>query len=299
MGFTKITEEDLKSRGATTLPNQPAISAAELKREFDAPAKEIVAPKVNNLIDELEDVTAAALIGAVAPSGMTGNTVQAILNGLAQGGGITVDSAMSDSSANPVQNKVINAAITSINESVTTLQGSAHTHSNKSLLDTYEQTEANLSDAVNKKHSHSNKSLLDSYTQTNTDIADAVDKKHTHSNMSALNKLSEDSSGNPTYNGNTIPTTGQTGGFQKFIGDSGITPPSGSGELGDLKFYGGLSDEYREFYRYENDAWLKLAFAAIVDANTYNPFRKFVVSTTDIGEGVALDEDTIYLVYEA
>lgn len=36
-----------------------------------------------------------------------------------------------------------------------------HTHSNKALLDTYEQTEADLADAVSKKHSHANKSTLD------------------------------------------------------------------------------------------------------------------------------------------
>lgn len=43
-----------------------------------------------------------------------------------------------------------------------------HTHTNKSLLDTYSQTEANLSDAVAKKHSHSNKSTLDATTASFT-----------------------------------------------------------------------------------------------------------------------------------
>lgn len=39
-----------------------------------------------------------------------------------------------------------------------------HSHSNKALLDTYTQTEANLKDAVSKKHSHSNKAALDLIT---------------------------------------------------------------------------------------------------------------------------------------
>ena len=43
-----------------------------------------------------------------------------------------------------------------------------HTHTNKSLLDTYSQTEANLSDAVAKKHSHNNKSILDATTASFT-----------------------------------------------------------------------------------------------------------------------------------
>ena len=43
-----------------------------------------------------------------------------------------------------------------------------HEHSNKSLLDTYTQTNANLSDAVDKKHSHSNKAVLDATTASFT-----------------------------------------------------------------------------------------------------------------------------------
>lgn len=39
-----------------------------------------------------------------------------------------------------------------------------HTHSNKSLLDTYAQTEVNLADAVSKKHTHNNKTVLDGIT---------------------------------------------------------------------------------------------------------------------------------------
>ena len=39
-----------------------------------------------------------------------------------------------------------------------------HTHSNKSLLDAYTQSDDNLKDAVSKKHSHSNKALLDTIT---------------------------------------------------------------------------------------------------------------------------------------
>lgn len=39
-----------------------------------------------------------------------------------------------------------------------------HSHTNKALLDTYTQTEANLKDAVTKKHEHTNKTALDSIT---------------------------------------------------------------------------------------------------------------------------------------
>lgn len=185
MAFTKITNTELNSRGCTTLPNQPMISAQALKQEFDAPAKEIVAPKFNNLIDELEATTAAASIGVVAPTGRTGNTVQALLNDISA----DIGEAVAD----------------------------AHTHDNKALLDTYDQTNEDLADAVTKKHSHSNKDLLDTYTQSNSDLADAVSKKHEHSNKTVLDKFGE-SSGQPTYDGNVIGDTSD-----KLSGIRGVT----------------------------------------------------------------------------
>lgn len=103
MSFTKITNTQLNSRGATTLPNQPTISATALKEEFDAPAKNIVAPAVNNLIDELQAVTSAASLGAVAPMGRTGATVQALL--------------------------------TDISDDLATVETNSHTHTNKAQLD--------------------------------------------------------------------------------------------------------------------------------------------------------------------
>lgn len=44
-----------------------------------------------------------------------------------------------------------------------------HTHSNKALLDTYNQTNANIKDAVDKKHTHSNKAILDATTASYTE----------------------------------------------------------------------------------------------------------------------------------
>ena len=46
---------------------------------------------------------------------------------------------------------------------ITALEGKAHEHANKALLDTYTQTEANLADAVAKKHEHANKTELDKF----------------------------------------------------------------------------------------------------------------------------------------
>jgi len=84
MAFTRITEEELALRGATTLPDAPTIPANQLKQEFDAPAKEVVAPAVNHLMEELEDYPAAASIGAEAPEGRTGRNIQAVLEDISK-----------------------------------------------------------------------------------------------------------------------------------------------------------------------------------------------------------------------
>lgn len=50
---------------------------------------------------------------------------------------------------------------TAMDTRVQAVEGKAHEHSNKALLDTYTQTEENLADAVAKKHEHSNAAELD------------------------------------------------------------------------------------------------------------------------------------------
>ena len=67
----------------------------------------------------------------------------------------------------------------------------AHSHANKTLLDTYTQTEADLADAVTKRHSHTNKALLDTYTQSDADITDAISLKHNHPNKALLDSYSQ------------------------------------------------------------------------------------------------------------
>jgi hypothetical protein len=93
-------------------------------------------------------------------------------------------------------------------QSIKNAVDNTHNHTNKTLLDSYTQTEENLADAVtkkheqnkdqyldqdganqvsaadakdavDKKHSHANKDLLDTYTQSEVNLADAVSKKHT------------------------------------------------------------------------------------------------------------------------
>ena len=80
---------------------------------------------------------------------------------------------------NSAINDLKNGDIKSATDRITTLEGKSHEHANKTLLDTYTQTEADLADAVAKKHEHANaaelakfadgdKAKLDSAVQTVT-----------------------------------------------------------------------------------------------------------------------------------
>lgn len=61
-------------------------------------------------------------------------------------------------------------------------------------------SESNLDDALREKvnaasegnHAHLNKELLDTYDQTNEDIKNAIAKKHSHANASVLDSITEE-----------------------------------------------------------------------------------------------------------
>ena len=64
---------------------------------------------------------------------------------------------------------------TAMNTRVEALEAIDHDHSNKALLDTYTQTEANLAEAVAKKHDHANKTVLDGITAEKVTAWDAAE----------------------------------------------------------------------------------------------------------------------------
>lgn len=74
---------------------------------------------------------------------------------------------------------------TAMNERVEALEAIDHDHSNKALLDTYTQTEANLADAVAKKHEHSNFNVLEGITSAKVTTWDTVTSKAAQADLTA------------------------------------------------------------------------------------------------------------------
>lgn len=85
MALTKITQEDTNNKGVIGLPDTPNLTTQAMQEKFDELALDVIVPKHNGLIDELEAGTAAASLGAVDPLGEA-TTIQAMLNRQAESG---------------------------------------------------------------------------------------------------------------------------------------------------------------------------------------------------------------------
>lgn len=76
------------------------------------------------------------------------------------------DASAMQSDISALKEKVGTTSVASQIEAATApLTEKAHTHANKTLLDSYDQTNANIKDAVDKKHSHANKAELDKFAE--------------------------------------------------------------------------------------------------------------------------------------
>ena len=80
---------------------------------------------------------------------------------------------------------------TAMDARVDALEGSAHTHANKALLDTYDQTNENIKDAVAKKHSHANADVLDGISAEDVAAWDAAES-NAKTYADGLNKTMND-----------------------------------------------------------------------------------------------------------
>lgn len=84
MAFTKILDSDVADKGVIGLPDTPNLSTQAMQEKFDEIALDVLKPKHNELIDELEASTAAASLGAMKNGEAT--TVQNILDDMSAQG---------------------------------------------------------------------------------------------------------------------------------------------------------------------------------------------------------------------
>lgn len=124
MAFTKITENDTINKGVIGLPDTPNLSTAEMQAKFEELSNDVIIPKFNNLVDELEAKSAAGNTGATIPSGINAvsENVQAVLNGIAE-----------KAHTHEKSDAELTDAVTK-----------AHEHSNKSVIDKFTENESGV-----------------------------------------------------------------------------------------------------------------------------------------------------------
>lgn len=141
-------------------------------------AKQLIPENANEAMDTLAEIAAWIQAHPDDASAMNAaiTKLQAILAGIGgDGEKATVVTYVTDAiAALSIGDYAKAADLTALAARVTALEGDTHTHSNKDLLDTYTQTEANLADAVSKKHEHTNKTELDKFVDGDKDKLDAV-----------------------------------------------------------------------------------------------------------------------------
>ena len=83
MAFSRITNEDTKDKGVTGLPAVPALETSAMQKKFDELSTDVLIPKFNALVDELEGESSAGSLGVNVPEGAEVNpNIQAFLDWL-------------------------------------------------------------------------------------------------------------------------------------------------------------------------------------------------------------------------
>lgn len=151
--FTKIDKADYSGKGVIGLPDAPQLSTTAMQEKFEEISTDVIIPKFNNLVDELEGISGASNIGTT--NGNVQSEIDAFdgkiatFNGdisqlksdmtQAQGDIATLQSGVNtnktDIAALQSDNTANKADIASLKSDNVTLKGKAHVHTNKSVID--------------------------------------------------------------------------------------------------------------------------------------------------------------------
>lgn len=134
MGFTRILSSDTKNKGVIGLPDTPGLSTEDMQKKFDEIALDVIIPKLNALMGELESAAAAVSLGASVPDGITAEkNIQSILAAIAvlaseasKVAGEAKQIASSAQSQIEVAVNASNAALVSANQAVNIAQSIAY-----------------------------------------------------------------------------------------------------------------------------------------------------------------------------
>ena len=178
MAFNKITDADLVGKGVIGLPDTPNLSTTEMQNKFEETSRNVVIPKINEVIEGLNGSEVSNSSKAINPVSGNEESFQNTFNALKK---YTDDEVTkertkaSDELKVHTDNKENPHAVTAEQVNAYTKQVVDDKLSDKvdkvegkglSTNDYDNSEKEKLADADSKKHEHSNKSVLDSITDT-------------------------------------------------------------------------------------------------------------------------------------
>ena len=268
MAFTRIDKADYNGKGVIGLPDAPQLSTNAMQEKFEEISLDVIIPKHNTLIDELESATGASNIGTT--NGNVQSEIDAFdgkvagFNGdisqlksdmtQAQGDIATLQSGVntnktdiaalqSDNTTNKADIATNKANITTLQNENTTNKANITKNANDiSALQTSVTTNANNIASLQNDNT-TNKADIASLKSDNVTLKG---KAHVHTNKSVIDALSKDSAtGNLMFEGKPI-----SGGGVSAWGDISDKPfeTIGNGlevdENGVISATGGTVDAY-------------------------------------------------------
>ena len=227
MAFTRIDRADYNGKGVIGLPDAPQLSTNAMQEKFEEISLDVIIPKHNTLIDELESATGASNIGT--KNGNVQSEIDAFdgkiatFNGdisqlksdmtQAQGDIATLQSGVntnktdiaalqSDNTTNKADIAANKANITTLQNENTTNKANITKNANDiSALQTSVTTNANNIASLQNDNT-ANKADIASLKSDNVTLKG---KAHVHANKSVIDALSKDSAtGNLMFEGNPI-----------------------------------------------------------------------------------------------
>ena len=227
MAFTRIDKADYNGKGVIGLPDAPQLSTNAMQEKFEEISLDVIIPKHNTLIDELESATGASNIGT--KNGNVQSEIDAFdgkvagFNGdisqlksdmtQAQGDIATLQSGVntnktdiaalqSDNTTNKADIATNKANITTLQNENTTNKANITKNANDiSALQTSVTTNANNIASLQNDNT-TNKADIASLKSDNVTLKG---KAHVHTNKGVIDALSKDSAtGNLMFEGNPI-----------------------------------------------------------------------------------------------
>ncbi len=179
------------------------LAAADIGGEAIDTLKEIqnyissdgtAAAEMTSKIGALETTVGKAADGENEATGLVksvADNAAAIATEKSRAEGVEANLAQADADNLAAAKKYADDAITALKIGDYAKQSDLDTHTGDTTIHITADERSKWNAAEGKAHTHSNKTLLDTYTQTEENLADAVAKKHSHANAAELNKIAD------------------------------------------------------------------------------------------------------------